>query len=218
MLPLADVDASGTVKWSPISERIALSHNGTRRRARTILSALLITCVLAIGGGVDAHPVKYFWKYDPVLFRATHGWDKHPELRERHKGWHRGHRRPKPGKRAKWRKRHLAFHHRVLDHAHQSLHYHDVIRKQTGKASWYDLKGHQGACGAKLKGLYAAHKRWKCGSLVSVRAGDRYVHVRIADRGPYVDGRVIDLSKEAFERLAPSSKGVVDVEIYQLTP
>jgi rare lipoprotein A (peptidoglycan hydrolase) len=33
-----------------------------------------------------------------------------------------------------------------------------------------------------------------------------------------MDGRVIDLSKEAFERLAPSSKGVVDVEIYQLGP
>jgi rare lipoprotein A len=180
------------------------------------VSALLIACLLAVGGGVGAHPIKYFWKYDPALFRAGHTWKDHPDLRARHTSWHQSHPKPKPGKRARWRKRHQAFHHRSIAHIHQKFHYHDVIRKQAGQASWYDLQGKQGACGVKLKGMYAAHKRWKCGSLVSVRAGDRYVHVRIADRGPYVDGRVIDLSKQAFERLAPSSKGVVDVEIYQL--
>ena len=195
-------------------------RNPTLRRRATIsvVAALLLACLVSLGGGAGAHPIQYFWKYDPALFRGTHSWKSHPELRTRHKGWHQDHKRPKPGKRATWRTRHLAFHHRVIDHLHQDAHYHDVIRKQAGQASWYDLEGEDGACGAPLKGLYAAHRRWKCGSLVSVRAGDRYVFVRIADRGPFMDGRVIDLSKEAFERLAPSSEGVVDVEIYQLQP
>ncbi len=192
------------------------SRTRTGRRATVVVAGLLVTALLSMGAG--AHPIKYFWKYDPALFRASHTWKDHQDLRARHKTWHRGHPKPRPGKRATWRKRHQALHHRAIAHAHQKLHYHDVIRKQAGKASWYDLEGRQGACGVKLQGLYAAHKRWKCGSLVSVRAGDRYVHVRIADRGPYVDGRVIDLSKGAFERLAPSSKGVIDVEIYQLKP
>ena len=190
----------------------------THRRARSVLAAVLLTCIVSVGGGAGAHPVKYVWKYDPALFRATHSWNDHRDLRERHKEWHRNHRRPRRGKRETWRRRHLAFHHRTIDHLHQDAHSHHVIRKQSGEASWYDLEGEMGACGEPLHGLYAAHPRWKCGSLVAVRAGDRYVHVRILDRGPSMDGRVIDLSREAFARLAPPDQGVVGVELYQLTP
>ena len=188
------------------------------RRATTAVAAALLACLLSLGGGAGAHPVQYFWKYDPALFRPGHAWNNHADLRMRHKGWHHNHERPRPAKREPWRRRHLAFHHRTLDHLHQDAHYHDVIRKQAGEASWYDLEGAMGACGQKLHGLYAAHPRWKCGSRVSVRAGDAYVHVTILDRGPSMDGRVIDLSKEAFARLAPPDQGVVDVELYQLGP
>src|ERR671914_782764 len=45
---------------------------------------------------------------------------------------------------------------------------------------------------------------------------DRYVFVRVMDRGPSGDGRVIDLAKRAFERLAQPSSGLVDVKIYRL--
>lgn len=170
------------------------------------MTALLVVSLLSLS--VQAHQVKYFWKYDPQLFR--HGWPHHSELQAWHKRWHHNHPNPGEGK-------HLRFHHRLV-HAHQNLHYHDVLAKQQGQASWYDLKGEMGACDEPLKGLYAAHPKWKCGSLVSVRAGDSYVFVTILDRGPTGDGRVIDLSKEAFERLADPSDGVIDVKIYRLEP
>jgi rare lipoprotein A len=64
--------------------------------------------------------------------------------------------------------------------------------------------------------MYAAHPKWPCGTLISVRTADRYVFVRVMDRGPYGDGRVVDLAKRAFERLRPPSKGVADVKIYRL--
>ncbi|MDQ4005570.1 MAG: septal ring lytic transglycosylase RlpA family protein [Actinomycetota bacterium] len=195
-----------------------MSPDRSRRRPTHAATVMLVLLLLALSGGAGAHPVQYFWKYDPALFRATHAWNDHSDLRQRHKEWHHNHKRPKPGKREPWRRKHLAFHHRTLDHLHQDAHYHDVVRKQTGQASWYDLEGEMGACGEPLHGLYAAHPRWKCGSLVSVRLGDRYVHVTIQDRGPSMEGRIIDLSKEAFERLAPSEEGVIDVEIYQLAP
>jgi rare lipoprotein A len=41
----------------------------------------------------------------------------------------------------------------------------------------------------------------------------RNVDVRINDRGPFVRGRVIDLSPAAFSRLAPLSRGVVRVRL-----
>jgi rare lipoprotein A (peptidoglycan hydrolase) len=36
------------------------------------------------------------------------------------------------------------------------------------------------------------------------------------DRGPFGDGRVVDLAKRAFERLRPPPKGVADVKVYRL--
>jgi rare lipoprotein A (peptidoglycan hydrolase) len=42
------------------------------------------------------------------------------------------------------------------------------------------------------------------------------VFVRVMDRGPSAEGRIIDLAKRAFERLAPPTKGLVDVKAYRL--
>jgi rare lipoprotein A (peptidoglycan hydrolase) len=49
-----------------------------------------------------------------------------------------------------------------------------------------------------------------------VRTDDRYVFVLVADRGPHMDGRVIDLAKRAFKRLANPSRGLAEVQIYRL--
>ncbi len=182
------------------------------RLARTLARAAVALGLLAILSiSASAHQIVYFWKYDPKLFWDSHSFKDHRGLKAWHARWHANH--PNASDR-----KHGSFHHRRLGHTHQKRHYHDVLAKQQGQATWYALAGEMGACGKPLKGLYAAHRRWKCGSLVSVRAGDRYVHVRILDRGPSMEGRIIDLSKEAFERLAPSEEGVVDVEIYQLMP
>jgi rare lipoprotein A len=44
-------------------------------------------------------------------------------------------------------------------------------------------------------------------------ANGRTVTVIINDRGPYIEGRIIDLSDDAFARLAPLGVGTVNVRI-----
>lgn len=75
---------------------------------------------------------------------------------------------------------------------------------QDGLASWYTSDG-----------LVAAHRSLPLGSVVRVTNTDngRAVNVRINDRGPWVDGRVIDLSDDAFQRLAPLGKGTIKVKV-----
>jgi resuscitation-promoting factor RpfB len=78
--------------------------------------------------------------------------------------------------------------------------------REEGKASWYDNP---------YGGYTAAHRTLPRGSVVTVTnvANGRSVEVRINDRGPFVDGRVIDLNREAFAELAPPSEGVVRVRV-----
>jgi uncharacterized protein YabE (DUF348 family) len=75
---------------------------------------------------------------------------------------------------------------------------------QAGKASWYTQPG-----------LMAAHRYLPFGTVVRVTnlSNGRHVTVTIRDRGPYVDGRVIDLSDTAFNQLSPTSSGVLNVKI-----
>ena len=184
--------------------------------SRTNLTLFLLSFALvAVAGGapVTAHPISSFWQYDKPLFH--HGWTEHKELRKLHDEYHDEH--PKWGQTPKRKKQHARFHHRTLVHSHRKMHFHKVLAKQEGDASWYQANGETGACGVPLTGKYAAHPKWKCGSLVSVRKGDDYVFVKIKDRGPYGDnGRVIDLSKRAFKKLADPSTGVIEVKIYRL--
>src|SRR5688572_32693428 len=78
---------------------------------------------------------------------------------------------------------------------------------QTGKASFYadKFEGSPTASGEKYRHnkLTAAHKSLPFGTKVKVTnlANNQTVEVVINDRGPYVDGRVIDLSKSAAEKL-----------------
>jgi rare lipoprotein A (peptidoglycan hydrolase) len=181
-------------------------------RARILLVVLsLLPLVLAGGVPLRAHPIKSFWQYDRPLFQ--HGWTEHKEIKVLHNQYHQDH--PQWDQTAKRKEQHARFHHRTLVHKHRRMHFHKVLGKQEGEASWYQANGETGACGVELTGRYAAHPTWACGSLVSVRRGDDYVFVKIKDRGPSGD-RVIDLSKRAFRELADPSKGVIDVKIYRL--
>lgn len=76
--------------------------------------------------------------------------------------------------------------------------------QQTGQASWYDAP--DGTC---------AHRTLPFGTILTVTNLDngRQVQCRVADRGPYVQGRIVDLAKTAFDDLAPPSAGVIDVRI-----
>lgn len=77
-------------------------------------------------------------------------------------------------------------------------------RTQTGAASWY-----------RRAGLTAAHRTLPFGTVVKVTnlANGHSVNVRINDRGPFIEGRVIDLSDGAFAELAPLSTGVIRVRL-----
>jgi peptidoglycan hydrolase CwlO-like protein len=84
----------------------------------------------------------------------------------------------------------------------------------SGLASWYgwDFAGNHTASGAIYdpRLFTAAHKTLPLNSFVRVRRGDRCAVVLVNDRGPYIDGRVIDLSMAAAEYLGV---GVTHVEV-----
>lgn len=90
---------------------------------------------------------------------------------------------------------------------------------QTGKASFYadKFEGSPTASGEKYKHskLTAAHKSLPFGTRVKVTnlANNEEVEVVINDRGPYVENRVIDLSKLAAERLGFVNQGLAEVRI-----
>lgn len=91
---------------------------------------------------------------------------------------------------------------------------------QTGIASWYgeDYHGSQTASGEiyDMESLTAAHKRLPFNTLVEVKNLDngKKVTVRINNRGPFVEGRVIDLSRKAAREIGNLTAGLADVELY----
>lgn len=85
---------------------------------------------------------------------------------------------------------------------------------QCGGASWYGpgFHGKKAASGERFNqnAMTAAHKTLPFGTVVKVvdqRTG-KSVTVTINDRGPYVKGRVIDLSKAAAKKLGTYASGV----------
>jgi rare lipoprotein A len=88
--------------------------------------------------------------------------------------------------------------------------------QQTGRASWYSLDSPT-ASGEKMDdaALTAAHNFLPFGTKIRIEniANGRSVVVRINDRGPFVAGRLIDLSKAAAEALDIMAAGVADVRL-----
>ena len=90
---------------------------------------------------------------------------------------------------------------------------------ETGKASYYADKfvRRPMANGKKFSQhkLTAAHKSLPFGTKVKVinLSNHQKVKVRITDRGPFVEGRIIDLSKKAAKRIDMVDAGVVPVEL-----
>ena len=90
---------------------------------------------------------------------------------------------------------------------------------QQGKASFYAQKfhGRMTASGERLHrdSMTCAHRYYPFGTLLKVYnpANGRSVLVRVTDRGPYVRGRIIDLSWRAAKELDIISKGVAMVVV-----
>ena len=76
---------------------------------------------------------------------------------------------------------------------------------ETVKASWYGpgFHGRKTASGERFNqyAMTAAHRYLPFGTLVRVVHKGRSVTVRINDRGPFVKGRSLDLSKAAARRI-----------------
>ncbi len=60
-----------------------------------------------------------------------------------------------------------------------------------------------------------AHRTLKFGTVVRVTnlANGKRTSCTVADRGPYIDGRIIDLSPQSFAELAPLEEGVIRVRL-----
>lgn len=96
------------------------------------------------------------------------------------------------------------------------------IDRGTMKSSWYGPKFH-GKLTANGEiydqmALTAAHKQLKFGTLLKVTnpKNGRSVIVRINDRGPYIEGRDLDLSKGAAIELGMMRKGVARLKIQEV--
>ncbi|HHE51759.1 MAG TPA: septal ring lytic transglycosylase RlpA family protein [Candidatus Acetothermia bacterium] len=88
---------------------------------------------------------------------------------------------------------------------------------EVGIASWYGpgFQGNHTANGEiyDMNGISAAHKTLPFGTIVRVvdLETGKSVVVRINDRGPFIEGRIIDLSKGAAEKLGIIDKGITRV-------
>lgn len=95
---------------------------------------------------------------------------------------------------------------------------------EVGYASWYgeELSGNQTANGEAFnpQGISAAHKTLPLPSYVEVTALDtgRTILVRVNDRGPFANDRLIDLSHGAAKQLGINQHGVTGVRVRKVNP
>lgn len=99
----------------------------------------------------------------------------------------------------------------------QSCHTDDGV--EHGRASWYGpgLHGEITASGKRfdMNEFTAAHRTLSFGTRVQLKnkRNGQVVVVKITDRGPFIDGRVIDVSKAAAKKLGFLARGTAMLEI-----
>jgi rare lipoprotein A len=93
------------------------------------------------------------------------------------------------------------------------------LATETGLASWYGPPYHnrRGSNGEvyNMHAMTAAHRTYALGSIVrvtNVKTG-QHALVRITDRGPFIPGRVLDLSLAAAQKLDVWRPGVAEVKV-----
>ncbi len=98
----------------------------------------------------------------------------------------------------------------------------DFIAKGEMKASWYGPKFHgKSTANGEIydqTAFTAAHKNLKFGTLLRLTnlKNGKSVVVRINDRGPYIHGRDLDLSKAAAESLEMMNPGVIKIKVEEI--
>jgi rare lipoprotein A (peptidoglycan hydrolase) len=95
---------------------------------------------------------------------------------------------------------------------------------EVGVASTYGegdgFEGNVTACGQVFHTnvVQVAHKSLPCGTRLRIEDAStgRSVVAEVTDRGPYIRGRIVDLSWAAFRELEPSAPGLLNVKVYLL--
>lgn len=93
-----------------------------------------------------------------------------------------------------------------------------------GMASWYgpELHGRRTASGERFDrhGLTAAHRSYPFGTRLKVTnlANGQSVVVRVNDRGPFVRGRIVDVSQAAALRIGMLGRGTARVRVSAPAP
>lgn len=99
-----------------------------------------------------------------------------------------------------------------------------LAQSQSGKASYYSkrMTGTKTANGERLHhdSMTCAHKSFKFGTFLKVTNIEtgKTVVVRVNDRGPYIRGRIVDLSYGAAARLGILGDGTAHVRIEKAEP
>jgi rare lipoprotein A len=81
-----------------------------------------------------------------------------------------------------------------------------TAKAESGLASYYSGRGHRGE-------MTCAHRTRPFGSIVTVSHAGHSIQCRVNDRGPFVRGRVIDVSVSAARALGMMRSGVVRVSV-----
>jgi len=95
---------------------------------------------------------------------------------------------------------------------------------ESGIASTYGegdgFEGNRTACGQIFHTniVQVAHKTLPCGTVLRIEDTDSglTVEAEVTDRGPYIPGRVVDLSWAAFQQLDATGPGLLHVNLYLL--
>lgn len=101
---------------------------------------------------------------------------------------------------------------------------HSFAQTQEGKASYYAKKftGRKTASGERMHhdSLTCAHRTYPFGTMLKVTnpANGQSVIVRVTDRGPYVKGRIIDLSARAAREIGIIAQGIASVVVERYHP
>ena len=86
--------------------------------------------------------------------------------------------------------------------------------RQCGVASWYS-SGHTTAEGRPYypDAVSVAHRSYRFGTMLRIvdQTTGRAIVARVGDRGPFVRGRIVDLSRGAARRLGMIARGTVMV-------
>lgn len=97
-----------------------------------------------------------------------------------------------------------------------------LFAETVGKASWYGEKFHgKKTASGELFNMYdytAAHPSYAFGTMLKVTnlSNNKSIKVRVTDRGPYADNRIIDISFQSAKEIGMVESGIAEVRVEKI--